>query len=217
MTGHVDPEKQREYMRVWREANPEKVKEHDRRRRSNRTPEQVEANRQYQRDYRARNAQRLAEKQRLKRSAETPEERERRLQYHRDHYLRNREQYRLNCRRWIEQNRDRWRQIRSAWDRANPTKRVVNQQNRRAREGSQGPGIAPAEWEAMLDYFGHHCFLDWCENEQDLHMSHIVALARDGEHSIGNVVPLCATHNLQQGTRDFFDFFDQAERARDMV
>jgi 5-methylcytosine-specific restriction endonuclease McrA len=87
------------------------------------------------------------------------------------------------------------------WAQANPDKIRAKEQRRRARkvEATVEPFTAAdlfAHWEAIGAYACVYCGGPY------EHSDHIMPLALGGEHSVENLLPLCADCNLSKGARD---------------
>lgn len=94
--------------------------------------------------------------------------------------------YRLDHRdKRAEQNRE-WRQ-------ANPDKRRLNEEKRRALKYANTPieeMLTEIQWHDILDEYHHRCA--YCGKKLDkLTIDHVVPLSRGGKHSVSNVVPAC--------------------------
>jgi hypothetical protein len=174
------------------------------------TPEQRrEKKAAYQRAYRAANP----EKVRAQQAAHYAVNARAILEKHAAYRAANREKAREADRRYYEANREARAAYARAYNKANPELGRARYQRRRARlREAPGRGVTAADIQAMREAQGNHCWFEWCENEQVLHIAHIIALANGGPHDPDNVLLLCATHNLQQGTQDFWDYFDQVDR-----
>lgn len=108
-------------------------------------------------------------------------ERAKRLKYARRQYWDNREERTAYSR---------------AWRKANPDKRQVQHENRRARKiGNPGfVAVTATDWERIRIRFGFCCA--YCgERPDQVVMDHVVPLSRGGRHSPANILPACAPCN----------------------
>lgn len=71
--------------------------------------------------------------------------------------------------------------------------------NRRVRIWPKSGQVSAAEWHSILDRFGGKCAK--CGSSENIHMDHVVPLAKGGKHSVDNVQPLCQTCNLRKFTK----------------
>jgi hypothetical protein len=101
----------------------------------------------------------------------------------RAHYLANQADRVAAAARWNRENRE--------------ARRVISMSNKLRRRAAvlASPGVSVRDWRRLVRRYGGRCA--YCGVLPDvLHMEHIVPLARGGRHSIGNVLPACATCNL---------------------
>ena len=85
------------------------------------------------------------------------------------------------------------------WRQENPDKVREYKRNRRARKRGNGGRVTANEWESVLDRFNGKCAK--CGSAENIHMDHVVPLAKGGRHSVDNVQPLCATCNMRKHTK----------------
>ena len=120
---------------------------------------------------------------------------------------RSRDGYRSECKQCERTMKQRYRQAnrikRIEYDKcyrqANPDIARAHRRDRRARKRANGGHISPAEWRSVLARFNGKCAK--CGSPDNIHMDHVVPLAKGGKHSVDNVQPLCATCNLRKHTK----------------
>lgn len=112
---------------------------------------------------------------------------------------RNPDKLRLKNREYRARNIEAMREKSRAYWRNNPEARRANRRNRRARLRAAGGHVSAAEWQSILDRFNGKCAK--CGASENIHMDHVVPLAKGGRHSIDNVQPLCQTCNLRKHTK----------------
>lgn len=71
----------------------------------------------------------------------------------------------------------------------------------RRRTAERSGTVTVAEWQAILDRYGHRCA--YCGDGGQLTMDHVIALAIGGRHEPENVVPSCGPCNSSKGTADW--------------
>lgn len=168
--------------RRWDEANREKVAAYGREYRRKRYAEDAEAIRERDRQrYRA-NREKFLERQRLYLEANRDQISARR----RERRQANRDAVNERQRRYYEENKDS-----GSW--------IVRSRNRRDRIRANGGRVTLAEWQEILARFDKRCAK--CGSPDNIHMDHVVPLAKGGRHSPDNVQPLCQTCNLQKHAR----------------
>lgn len=61
--------------------------------------------------------------------------------------------------------------------------------------------ITNAEKEQILAKFGRTCYATGhhIPESEEIHFDHIRAFSMDGASELGNIAPMCQTHNLQKG------------------
>ena len=86
------------------------------------------------------------------------------------------------------------------WVRENPVKNRAQSRRRRAFErGVPVNDLTVADWQAVLDYYGHKCA--YCGKTKDFTQDHIIPLSRGGWHTISNIAPACRSCNSKKGVR----------------
>lgn len=85
------------------------------------------------------------------------------------------------------------------WRRANPASVRAAAERRRGRVRGASGSFTLAEWEALCASYGGRCLA--CGALGALTIDHVVPLALGGSNDIGNLQPLCASHNQSKGAR----------------
>lgn len=149
-----DPSKYTKYSDAWRAANPERVRENQRRSQKLRYAERP--------DVRAVMVKRAAE--------------------------------------WTEANREKSRQIKSAYKKRNPDQVRLDVERRRARKaGLATYEVTPRQWLRLCRRFNGRCA--YCGERSDLTQDHVVPVALGGHFSIGNLLPACGKCNSSKGDK----------------
>lgn len=126
-----------------------------------------------------------------------------RLQKRRNDLLRheaNREEFLADYRRRYRENRSRDRQRGRRWQVANPERRRISHQRRRAKKRGNGGSYTMAEWHELCRQYDNHCAYPGCETT-DLTVDHVIPLAKGGSNDISNIQPLCPHHNFSKGDK----------------
>ena len=91
----------------------------------------------------------------------------------------------------------------AAYVKANPEKGATHKALRRARKLGNSIGLPLPDFEAILAEFGMVCHICGLEiiTKADLHMDHVIPLAKGGPHSSGNIRPSHARCNRQKGSK----------------
>lgn len=88
-------------------------------------------------------------------------------------------------------NAERKRQWNREYSLRNPDKSRARNSRRRARlAGAKTYLVTPKEMKAL---YQQNCF--FCGSNKDINIDHIIPLARNGTHGIGNLMPLCDNCN----------------------
>jgi hypothetical protein len=92
---------------------------------------------------------------------------------------------------------------RAAYAKANPEKVNAACALRRARKRGNSIGSPRPDFKAILAEFGMVCHICGLEilGEVDLHMDHVIPLAKGGPHSAENLRPSHATCNIRKGSK----------------
>lgn len=127
----------------------------------------------------------------------------------------NREKARLQASEWYHANKDKAaakrrryeekdpqkiKSMKRAWKEANPDRVLDHDQIRRARK--RGTQIEPISRRAVWERDEGICHL--CGDPvpfEEMHLEHIVPLAKGGTHTCGNVAPSHADCNLKKGAK----------------
>lgn len=167
-------------VKEWRDANPERVKEHQRRSHAN--PNAVVK----RREWAQRNPEKIAE-------------------YGRRSYLKDGEKIRARMRAYLADQRAAdpaaaYRKTR-AWVEANPERARLNHRIGSARRAARlrEAAVLPftlAQLDERMAYYGHRCWM--CGGPFE-HIDHVKPLARGGSHALMNLRPACATCNVRKG------------------
>lgn len=95
---------------------------------------------------------------------------------------------------WREKNKGAARNYRKKYKLKNKEKIVYEDNKRRKIKQSVTFYISPKEVNRISN---SPCFI--CGSKENIHVDHIIPIARGGRHSIGNLQPLCSYHNLRKG------------------
>lgn len=186
----------REYQKAYRAKNPDKIKAarnkwrethiivaRERARISAKRRREInpQADRDMARRYRENNPERVLESQQLYRANNIDKIRRR-----------DRERY------WSDPQKARAQSL--AWAKSNPEYRAANEHRRRARKASLPATLTPAEYQAILEFYGFACA--YCGRaDVKLTQDHIIPLSQGGSYTKENIVPACRHCNFSKGSR----------------
>lgn len=205
---HAEDERQR--MRNWRAANPEKRKAQDKRYLSTHLEEERERHRKWAEE----NPGKVKEKTRRWALA-NPDKRKESFRAWRS---RNKETVKKWLRKWYEKNKaivslkNREKYARNAeverqksrdWRKSKPEAARMQRRNRRARERAAIGTITAQEWRALKAFYNYTCLC--CKRQEPeirLTLDHVKPLIRGGSNTINNAQPLCLTCNSSKGTKE---------------
>lgn len=174
----------RESNRKWREANADLVAAKELAyRQANREAARVRA-----REWAAANPERVRESKKA-RAQETVAER---AAYQREWYINNADAARKRAQEWKRANRDR----------ARLSSRLAQQRRNARKRQATVFAISAKDLRALLSA---PCRVTGCTNT-DMQMDHVIPIARGGSHGIGNLAPLCGTHNNMKNDRTWIEF-----------
>jgi HNH endonuclease len=147
------------------------------------------SNRTYRRRHRAKvNAQKRAAHHRH-RDANDARSRER--------YRTHRDEAAKYMRLYYQRNRDARLEAQRLWGLRNRSRAVEAGRIRRARQRSADIRIvSERDWERLVRRYGGMCA--YCGTRPWEHRYHLIPIARGGRHSIGNLLPACATCNCSK-------------------
>jgi 5-methylcytosine-specific restriction endonuclease McrA len=106
---------------------------------------------------------------------------------------------RAQAREQYEAHRERYLLASRAWRKANPGRRMIQNQARRTRKIGcpDSRPVTERDWRNMVRIYGARCA--YCHADSPLTMDHVIPLARGGRHAIGNLVPACGRCNASKG------------------
>lgn len=117
----------------------------------------------------------------------------------REYRTRHPERTRERNRAYYAQNGEAVREQARRWHAEHPGTVVMRNRALKARlAGAEGEGLTVAEWDAILERYGHQCLACGSKN---VTVDHVVPLSRGGRHEASNVQPLCASCNASKGTK----------------
>ena len=184
----------REDSRRYREANRDAVLERKRRyREANR-----DAVRECDRRWYEANRDAVRERKRRRYEANRDAVRER----HRRYYEANRDAVRERHRRWREANREAALECDRRWREANRDRVRTHYANRRARK--RAAHIETVDYQEIYqrdNWTCQLCGVDLKDRPGEIHVDHIVPLARGGLHYRANLWTTCQTCNLSKGAK----------------
>lgn len=195
----ANAERMREVNRAWLAANRERKREMDRVWYAlNRERQAAKKRARYWADPKSNNAAskawREANPEKAKASARRyrTENRDARRAADRAYYLANAEQIQENARRWKAANADRTREL----------SRLQARRRRMRRMGLPTFDVIDKDLRRLL---AGPCMVPGCTST-DIQIDHVVPIARGGSHGIGNLQPLCGSHNRAKHSRTWMEF-----------
>lgn len=108
---------------------------------------------------------------------------ERNPSYYTDYRVKNRERDSVNIAEWARKNKSR---------------RVLNQQKRRAAEAAGG-AYTLEEWNTLCEKYDNKC-LACGDKPESLSVDHVVPISKGGLNTIDNIQPLCLPCNIRKHT-----------------
>ena len=115
----------------------------------------------------------------------------------RDHWREHPEEH-AEYKRLDKMRYHQWRQL------ADPDYRTYHREKSKRRKalerGSIGLRVRPRQIRARFAEFDHRCA--YCGASGDLHIEHLVPIARGGTHVLGNILPACQRCNFSKRDKD---------------
>lgn len=127
---------------------------------------------------------------------------------------RTREHCRQKSMEWRRANPERSRAGAQSWAARNRNKRKLHNDARRARMLQNGVFVVTLQdWDRIIARYRGCCA--YCgEPSTELQREHVIPLARGGRHSVGNIVPACATCNSTKRHRFVMEWRVAERRGR---
>lgn len=136
--------------------------------------------------------------------------------YYKNRYREKEQYYKDNSRRWIEENKERSKELQKIWQQEHPDKvKEYNQDwNQRKKHN-----ISKLEWENCKNYFNYRCAYCGLKIEEhwvkfkgelilgDFHKEHVDDF---GANDLSNCVPSCKSCNTSKRTYELFEWYDDA-------
>jgi len=128
---------------------------------------------------------------------------EERAAYQAAYYAAHREERAASNAAYNAVHREEKATYQAAYVKANPEKGATHKALRRARKLGNSIGLPLPDFEAILAEFGMVCHICGLEiiTKADLHMDHVIPLAKGGPHSAGNIRPSHARCNRKKGSK----------------
>jgi len=109
--------------------------------------------------------------------------------------LKNPEQERERCRKWFS---------------LNPEKRVIYEQNRRAKKKANGGKLSPLIREKLFELQMGKCACCKAKvNLRNMHLDHVMPISKGGSHTDDNVQLLCQPCNQSKYAKHPIDFMQE--------
>lgn len=103
---------------------------------------------------------------------------------------------------WAKNNREKSKAIKKAWEQRNPNSRRDKVNRYRARAANnEAFKILPKQLDRI---YNSACF--FCGSINGVEADHVIARARGGRHSIGNLMPLCRSCNASKSDKTIMEF-----------
>lgn len=196
-----DKEQQKEYDRLYYQANQEKIRERKREYRKQNTDKVLAQGRAcYQknrekvldraREYRDKNKEKIAEQNKVWRE-------------------KNKDYLKEEHRKWHLANKERVKEKRRARYVENPEKAKADNHRRRARMLGLESTLTPNEWRKILDDHFHRCHYCGAKSD-DLHQDHKIPVADGGGYTAENIVPACQSCNQAKHTEKYGKFVEES-------
>ena len=104
--------------------------------------------------------------------------------------------------KWLQNNPEKRKVAALSWQKRNPQSAVNYQSRRRSKlKGMLSGCVSDRELHQMRE----SCCA-YCGARGDIHIDHIIPIAKGGAHSIGNLQPLCASCNQSKGSKFYADW-----------
>lgn len=141
--------------------------------------------------------------------------RDRSLECMRNHYANNKEDYQATMRKWREENMERDRDAHRKWAQENPLR--VREIHKRRKLRVKNAFVGRVDYDLVIEQYGFICHI--CNKEiagfGDLHMEHVIPLARGGPHSQENLRPSHGVCNLRKHDKLMEELTDYDRRGPD--
>lgn len=182
------------YRREWAKNNPEKEKMYMKKYRENNLEEIRERDKINKRIIRALNPEKSREITRRS----YYKTREKRLAEHKEYYQKNKEKLIESVIRWGKNNPDKRRKY-----------MVIESAKRRAKaKENGGSGVTRKQWEGIKEFYNHQCIYCGNSPEK-LWMDHFIPLKLGGIHDFKNIVPSCPGCNVKKNGKEPNDWIIQ--------
>jgi 5-methylcytosine-specific restriction endonuclease McrA len=131
--------------------------------------------------------------------------------YHKEYHAKNRDEMLIKSKekykKRIEYYKEKHRQYSKIFHKTERGKQIsnINCQKRHARKKELDATFTIEEWNECKRYFNNKCC--YCGNESKLQQDHFIALSKDGEYTINNIVPACQSCNNSKNDGNFFKWY----------
>jgi len=104
-----------------------------------------------------------------------------------------------------KQNREAINLNTKTWRLANPIKDRWYRQKRRSLKNNLLATFTTKDWQETKLKFNNCCA--YCGKEKLLTQEHFIALSKNGEYTVDNIIPSCQSCNSSKGNKDFFTWY----------
>lgn len=185
----------------WYEENKEKIKEYHKIYRKNNLEKILKRSSEYYKN----NTEKAKEKNEKWRR----EHKERTRILHKKYVELNREKIRLKGKGWRAENTERIKIIKREWAKKNKDKMRMYSKTKNSRKKGVLSTLTLIQWNEIKNRFDNRCA--YCNEEKPLEQDHFIPLSKGGEYTTNNIVPACRSCNASKNNSDFFEWYPKQE------
>ena len=149
-----------------------------------------------------------------KRKLYREENKERINKHNKDYYENNKEYLKEYYKEYYKKNKGKITEYNKKYFQTSKGRIVqFNAYNRRrAKEQAQGSGLTKEQWLEMMKFFNWHCAYSGITLTKDTRsIDHVVALNKNGEHEVWNLVPMYRPYNSSKHDKDMLKWYKQQD------
>ena len=197
-----------ESRRQYQQDNKERIAEYHKQYQQDNREHIAECHKQYQRD----NKEHIAESRRQYQQDNKEHIAEHKEQYYQDHkehvkqHLQEHKEYiTKRTKQYKEDNREHLAEHAKQYQHEHLEKFRISNQKRRALKKSLPATLTINQWKTAKLYFDNKCA--YCGKELPLEQEHFIAMSKNGEYTINNIIPSCKSCNDSKYKHDFFTWY----------
>jgi 5-methylcytosine-specific restriction endonuclease McrA len=129
------------------------------------------------------------------------------VEYSKKYYLEHQEGLKEKSRKFRSEHKEYYIEYNRQWRKDNPEKQKLFDIVKRLKKRELPATLTEKQWQIIKERFSNKCA--YCGKEKPLEQEHFIALSKDGEYTINNIIPACRNCNASKHKNDFFQWYSK--------